>query len=62
MEVVAQALDLSVAEVSRKLHNLRCQMNSKLRKIKNKKSGIVIGFFFTWFWVWIEIILSSSLA
>ena len=39
METIAQKLEMSSAEVGRKLHNLRCQMNSELRKIKNKKSG-----------------------
>ncbi|XP_022168723.1 uncharacterized protein LOC111032630 [Myzus persicae] len=39
MEKIAQKLEISSAEVGRKLHNLRCQMNSELRKIKNKKSG-----------------------
>lgn len=39
MEIIAQKLEITSAEVGRKLHNLRCQMNSELRKIKNKKSG-----------------------
>lgn len=39
MGKIAQELEISSAEVGRKLHNLRFQMNSELRKIKNKKSG-----------------------
>jgi len=38
-EAVAQVLEVNATEVGKKLHNLRCQMNSELRKIKNKKSG-----------------------
>lgn len=39
METIAQTMEISVTEVGRKFHNLRCQLNSELRKIKNKKSG-----------------------
>lgn len=39
MESIAQKLEITSAEVGRKLLNLRCEMNSELRKIKNKKSG-----------------------
>lgn len=34
METIAQTLEISAAEVGRKLRNRRCQMNSELRKIK----------------------------
>lgn len=39
METIARKLEIGSAEVGRKLHNLRCQINSELRKIENKKSG-----------------------
>lgn len=39
IETIAQKLEMSSAEVGRKLHNLRCKMNTEQRKIKNNKSG-----------------------
>ncbi|KAL4103437.1 hypothetical protein QTP88_018814 [Uroleucon formosanum] len=37
-QLKAKCMEMSSAEVGRKLHNLRCQMNSELRKIKHKKN------------------------
>lgn len=34
LETIAQTMGISAAEVGRKFHNLRCQMNGELRKIK----------------------------
>jgi hypothetical protein len=39
METIIQKLEITSAEVRRKLHHLWCQMNSEFRRIKNKKSG-----------------------
>lgn len=39
VEAISQKMGISAAEVGRKFHNLRCQINAELRKIKNKKSG-----------------------
>jgi hypothetical protein len=36
---IALLLDFSVDEVLRKLHNLRCQYTSELKKTRVKKSG-----------------------
>ncbi|CAH1979148.1 unnamed protein product [Acanthoscelides obtectus] len=36
---IADQLKITEAEVGRKWHNLRCQMNSEIRKIKKTKSG-----------------------
>lgn len=40
IEMISESLKISTAEVKRKLHNLRCQVNGELRKIMNKESGI----------------------
>lgn len=37
IESIAQILGVGDREVSRKLHNLRCQMNGEVRKLKNRK-------------------------
>lgn len=36
---LADHFSVSIAEINRKLHNLRTQMNNEVRKIKKKKSG-----------------------
>lgn len=36
---MAEHFGVSTAEITRKLHNLRTQMNNEIRKIKKKKSG-----------------------
>lgn len=36
---MAEHFGVSSAEITRKLHNLRTQMNNEIRKIKKKKSG-----------------------
>lgn len=35
--MIADTMKISAAGVARKLHNLRYQMNSEVRKLKNKK-------------------------
>ncbi|KAG7167605.1 putative Alcohol dehydrogenase transcription factor Myb/SANT-like-containing protein 27, partial [Homarus americanus] len=37
---IAEILNLPESEITRKWHNLLCQMNSEMRKLKKKKSGI----------------------
>lgn len=39
METIAETMKISAAEVTWKLYNLRCQMNSEVRKLENKISG-----------------------
>lgn len=36
--MIAESLKMNTAEDNRKLHNLQCQMNNKLKKNKNKNS------------------------
>ncbi|KAG7162443.1 putative Alcohol dehydrogenase transcription factor Myb/SANT-like-containing protein 33, partial [Homarus americanus] len=37
---IAEILNIPESEITRKWHNLRCQMNNEMRKLKKKKSGI----------------------
>ncbi|XP_064096318.1 uncharacterized protein LOC135208100 [Macrobrachium nipponense] len=37
---ISELLNVSEAEIARKWHNLRCQMNNEIRKMKVKKSGV----------------------
>ena|ERR1700761_189671 len=37
-ESIAQTLNLTADLVDKKIHNLRCQLNTEIRKIKKKKS------------------------
>ncbi|XP_064109921.1 uncharacterized protein LOC135217846 [Macrobrachium nipponense] len=37
---ISELLNVSEAEIARKWHNLRCQMNNEIRKMKVKKSGM----------------------
>jgi hypothetical protein len=39
LEKVALSLGFSAVEIKRKLHNLRCQFTSELKKTVHKKSG-----------------------
>ena len=40
MKEIPQVLNVSEAEITRKWHNLLCQMNNEIRKMKIKKSGM----------------------
>ncbi|XP_064103424.1 uncharacterized protein LOC135213375 [Macrobrachium nipponense] len=37
---ISELFNVSEAEIARKWHNLRCQMNNEIRKMKVKKSGM----------------------
>ena len=37
---ISEVLDVPESEILRKWHNLRCQMNNEIRKMKTKKSGM----------------------
>lgn len=41
LKIISETLQVSVPEINRKFHNLRCQMNSEIRKMnkRKKKSG-----------------------
>lgn len=38
LTIISEAFNTTVDEVTRKIHNLRCQLNSEIRKIKKKCS------------------------
>ena len=61
-ESIAQTLNLTANLVAKKIHNLRCQLNTELRKIKSKKCGAGTNEIYSPKWEYFESVKFMSLS